>query len=163
MSKCIVCILSDSYINVKSLVSSLLCYTIKRRLKIKKKKVKMQSKNKKFDKNNDAKKRAYLFGLEIIYFIRSLPKDIATQIIARQLIRSATSLRANIIEAQASSSRKDFKNFLNHALKSANETKFWLCLIKDSVKSKKEKTIKLLDEANQLSNILGKSIITLKR
>jgi len=132
-------------------------------LKIKKKKVKMQSKNKKFDKNNDAKKRAYLFGLEIIYFIRSLPKDIATQIIARQLIRSATSLRANIIEAQASSSRKDFKNFLNHALKSANETKFWLCLIKDSVKSKKEKTIKLLDEANQLSNILGKSIITLKR
>lgn len=123
----------------------------------------MQSKNKKFDKNNDAKKRAYLFGLEIIYFIRSLPKDIATQIIARQLIRSATSLRANIIEAQASSSRKDFKNFLNHALKSANETKFWLCLIKDSVKSKKEKTIKLLDEANQLSNILGKSIITLKR
>ncbi|MEW6163180.1 MAG: four helix bundle protein [Nitrospirota bacterium] len=41
------------------------------------------------------------------------------------MLRSATSIGANIIEAQAASSRRDFRNFLNHALKSANETKFW--------------------------------------
>ena len=108
------------------------------------------------------KKRSYVFALEIINFTRNLPKDLATQIIAKQLIRSATSVGANIIEAQASSSRRDFKNFLSHSLKSANETKFWLCLIRDSLKPKPKKAEQLLDEVNQLSNILGKSILTLK-
>jgi len=78
------------------------------------------------------------------------------------LLRSATSIGANIIEAQAASSRKDFKNFLNHALKSANETKFCLALLRDSGKKSKEDMELLLKEAKELSNILASSIITLK-
>jgi len=70
----------------------------------------------------EVKQRAYLYALEIIKFIDSMDKkDFATGIIARQLIRSATSIGANIIEAQAGSSKKDFTNFFSHSLKSANK------------------------------------------
>ena len=108
-------------------------------------------------------RRSYRFSLEIMRFIDSLPqKDFSMQIIARQLIRSATSIGANIIEAQASSSKKDFTNFIHYSLKSANETKYWLGLLRDSKKANKEATNHLLQEARELSNILGSSILSLK-
>ena len=111
----------------------------------------------------DLKKRAYIFALAIIKFIDQLNKnDMSTQIITRQLLRSATSVGANIIEAQAGSSKKDFTNFFNHALKSANESKFWLGLLRDSRKANKEKVSDLLQETVELANILGSSILTLK-
>ena len=84
------------------------------------------------------------------------------QIISKQLLRSATSIGANIIEAQAGSSKKDFTNFFSHALKSANESKFWLGLLRDSKKGNQEEIEKLLQETIELSNILGSSILTLK-
>jgi len=115
----------------------------------------------KLDKSQ-LKHRAYLFGLDIISFIDNLSKDSSTKIIANQLLRSATSIGANIIEAQASSSRKDFTNFFHIALKSANETKYWLALLRDSKKAKIEETNKLLNEVTELSNILASSLLTLK-
>lgn len=111
----------------------------------------------------DLKKRAYLYALEIIKFIDSLDKkDLSVQVIAKQLLRSATSIGANIIEAQAGSSKKDFTKFFGYSLKSANESKFWIGLLRDSQKATKEKPDKLLDETNQIANILGSSILTLK-
>lgn len=108
-------------------------------------------------------RRTYSFSLSIMTFIDTLPqKDFSMQIIARQLIRSATSIGANIIEAQASSSKKDFTNFIHHALKSANETKYWLGLLRDSNKADKRKSEKLLNEATEISNLLGSSILKLK-
>lgn len=114
------------------------------------------------DKAYDLKKRTYLYALEIIRFLESLPKDYISQVIGKQLLRSATSIGANIIEAQAASSRKDFINFYNHALKSANESKFWLGLIKDSGKASPDMTASLLNETSELANILGASILTMK-
>jgi four helix bundle protein len=110
----------------------------------------------------DSKYRAYHFALKIISFIKSLPNDMASQIMARQLLKAATSIGANIIEAQASSSRRDFINFFHHSLKSANETKYWLGLLKDSGKGSQEVTDVLMREAEDISNILGSSILTLK-
>lgn len=111
----------------------------------------------------DLKRRAYLYALDIIKFIDSLDKrDFVIQILVKQLLRSATSIGANIIEAQAGSTKRDFTNFFSHALKSANESKFWLGLLRDSGKADKERVNKLLDETNQLANILGSSILTLK-
>jgi four helix bundle protein len=114
-------------------------------------------------KDTDIKKRAYLFALRVIKLSDSVDqKDIAVQVIARQVLRSTTSIGANIIEAQAGSSRKDFTNFLSHALKSANETKFWLGLLKDSQKSNPEYVLPVLEESSQLANILGASLLTLR-
>lgn len=107
--------------------------------------------------------RAYLYALSIIKFIDVLDKkDFSVQVIARQVLRSATSVGANITEAQAGSTKRDFTNFFNHALKSANESKFWLGLLRDSKKADKDKVDKLLRETIELANILGSSILTLK-
>jgi four helix bundle protein len=96
-------------------------------------------------------------------FLDQLPKnDLSCQVIGKQLLRSATSIGANIVEAQAASSKKDFTNFLNHSLKSANESKFWLGLLRDSDKAVKESVNPLLAEAKELANILASSILKLK-
>jgi len=115
------------------------------------------------ESKTDIKERSYLFALRIIKLTDSLPSDHAFKIIADQLLRSATSIGANIVEAQAASSRRDFTNFLNHALKSANETKFWLGLLRDSGRKDKGLIDPLLEDTKQLSNILASSILTLKR
>ena len=81
---------------------------------------------------------------------------------AKQLIRSGTSVSANIIEAQSASSKKDYINFYTHALKSANESKLWISLIRDADKINKEEAEKLLAETIEIAKILGKSIITMK-
>jgi len=67
-----------------------------------------------------------------------------------------------VIEAQGATSRKDYANFFSHALKSANKTKFWLGLLRDSGKAEKEVTDKLLKEVTELAKILATSILTLK-
>jgi len=108
-------------------------------------------------------RRSYKFSLDIIRFVGGFNRtDAALQIVTRQLIRSATSIGANIIEAQASSSKRDFVNFLNHALKSANETIYWLCLLRDGFQVDKNKVFELLKEANELAKILGSSLLSLK-
>lgn len=124
----------------------------------------MQSeKSKTTDQNSktNLKARSYYFAFKIIKFLDEAPKDYVTQALAKQLIRSATSIGANIIEAQAASSRKDFSNFLSYALKSSNETKFWLGLLRES-RNLGVQVYPLLKEVNELSNMLGASIITLK-
>ncbi len=115
------------------------------------------------DSKNNLKVRAYFFAVNIIHFIDKFPKNDRTlDVIAKQLLRSATSIGANIIEAQAGSSRKDFTNFFSHALKSANETKFWLSLTRDTKKVSVELVSPVLKESAELANMLGSSIITLK-
>lgn len=109
------------------------------------------------------KERSYHYALEIIALANHLPKqDSASWVLYKQLIRSATSIGANIIEAQAGSSRKDFTNFFSYALKSANESKFWLGLLRDSGKIDGGRAGKLLNETVELANMLASSIITLK-
>jgi len=83
-------------------------------------------------------------------------------VIARPLFRSGTSIGANVVEAQAASSKKEFANFLNHALKSANESKFWVATLRDSGKGRREVVDRLLSETKELANILGSSILTLR-
>ena len=108
------------------------------------------------------KGRVYRFALDIIAFVERLPKGQVSTIIGDQLLRSATSIGANVVEAQGAASRKDYANFFTHALKSANETKFWLGLLRDSNKSEREATDTLLAEVTEIANILAASILTLR-
>jgi four helix bundle protein len=120
----------------------------------------MQSDKLKF--KDEFKGRVYRFALDIIGFVEQLPKGQVSRVISDQLLRSATSIGANVVEAQAATSRKDYTNFFAHALKSANEAKFWLGLLKDSGKAKGEPIGKLQKEANEIANVLAASILTLK-
>ncbi len=108
------------------------------------------------------KYRSYIISLTIVKFVADLQKTRVADIMGSQLLRCGTSIGANIIEAQSGTSRRDFINFYSHALKSANESKFWLCLFRDAKVGDNEKVNSLLDETNQISNMLAKSILTLK-
>lgn len=110
----------------------------------------------------ELKKRIYHWALRLVKLIDSLPKERSTDIIANQLMRSGTSVGANYIEAQAASSKKDFINFIHHSLKSANESKFWLAILRDLGKGNKEEVAWPLKELVEISNILGASLLTLK-
>lgn len=120
----------------------------------------MQNHNSKF--KTDLKVRCYTFSLELISFIDTLPNRRSNWIIADQLLRSGTSVGANLVEAHASSSRLEFKKFHEIALKSANESKYWLGLLRDSQKANKDAVNKLLQEITELSNMIAAGILKLK-
>ena len=110
----------------------------------------------------EMKKRLYAFTLKLIEFIDSLPGDNVSRRLSDQLLRSGTSVIANFVEGQSASSRKDFVNFLHISLKSANETKLWLALLRDTGKGTKEDANWFLNEITEIANILASCILTLK-
>ena len=115
------------------------------------------------EKPYDIKHRCYQFSKEIVLFISTAKYDRIYFSIFDQLIRSGTSIGANIIEAKSGSSTKDFRNFYGIALKSANETKYWICLIRDTILlNEKEKLNKWLTEVDEISKIIASIIINLK-
>lgn len=116
--------------------------------------------NKQF--KNEFKKRLYGWVLRLIKFIDKLPRNSVCDVMGKQLLRSGTSMLANYVEANSASSKKDFINFFNHSLKSSNESKVWLTLLRDTDKGDKNELNWLLKELLELSNILASSIITLK-
>jgi len=120
----------------------------------------MQNENSKV--KTELKHRSYQYSIKIIEFIDTLPKDNSTNVIEKQLLRSATSIGANIVEAKGASSKRDFTNFFSHSLKSANESLYWLGLLRDAKKINNPQLEYLLRETKELANILGLSILTLK-
>lgn len=114
------------------------------------------------EKKDELKYRAYRFSVALVKFVSQLPNQRIYWVISDQLLRAGTSIGANIIEAQAASSKKDFIRFFEIALKSANETKYWLALLRDGTETPKDEVAMLLKEADELSRLLGASILTLK-
>jgi four helix bundle protein len=110
----------------------------------------------------DLYKRTYIYALKVIKFVEKLPKDSASQIMGRQLLRSGTSVSANLIEAKSASSKKDYINFYHHSLKSANESKLWIGLLRDSGRVERGESESLLKETIEIANILASSILTMK-
>lgn len=111
------------------------------------------------------KLRIYKYVLMLIRFLVKLPNDPVTAEIKRQLIRSGTSTGANYFEAEAASSKKDFQNYFFIALKSTNESKFWLAVFKDGGLVPKELIPEcdyLLKETKEIANIFASSIMTMK-
>ena len=111
----------------------------------------------------DIKHRCYSFSKNIILFINKNEFKRINYSIVDQLLRSSTSIGANVIEGKSGSSKKNLLYFFSIALRSANETKYWLCLIRDTFQIQKEEVNILIKEANEISKIIAKSIITLKK
>jgi four helix bundle protein len=113
--------------------------------------------------NLQVKARAYRFSISVIHFIeKESEKRKIYYSLTDQLIRSSTSIGANIIEAKSSSSKKEFIRYFEIAVKSANETKYWLCLFRDALMCDNEKISTLLKESDEISKMIARSIITLK-
>ncbi|MEP7164831.1 MAG: four helix bundle protein [Ferruginibacter sp.] len=113
--------------------------------------------------DNDIKYRCYQFSLSVIRFLKAGKWDSLSLVIVKQLMRSASSVGANVVEAKNSSSRIEFKRYYEIALKSCNESKYWICLLRDGFDKKDEELNKILKEADEISRILASSIIKLKK
>lgn len=110
------------------------------------------------------KHRAFYLAKDIISFIASTKYERIYFSMFEQLVRCASSIGANLVEGVAGSSKKDFINFNVIALKSANETKYWLCLIRDTISNIDKKQIEqLLKETNEVSNIIATIVINSKK
>ncbi len=113
---------------------------------------------------NDFKKRLYRFTLRLVAFVDTLDKaDLTSRRIADQLFRSGTSIMANYVEGQSAVSKKEYTNFFSISLKSANESKYWFALLRDSGKVHAKDVEWFLSELDEISKIFGKSIVTLRK
>jgi len=122
----------------------------------------LKTQNQNLNLKSNVKYRAYQFSLQIIKLIRNFPEKKIYWIIGDQLLRAATSVGANLIEAKSSSSRRDFIKFYEIALKSANETEYWLVLLKDSLLVNARLIENLIKELREIGNMIGSSILTMK-
>ncbi|MCX6808072.1 MAG: four helix bundle protein [Candidatus Berkelbacteria bacterium] len=120
--------------------------------------------NEKLNVKSNVKLRAFNLSLQIIQLCQKLPQSKIFWIITDQLVRAITSIGANIIEAKSSSSRRDFIKFYEIALKSANESEYWLWILHEIEGSGLEISCveNLLDELEQISKMIAKSLLTLK-
>jgi len=114
-------------------------------------------------KTYDIKIRCYEFSKSVVLFINKNEFKRIHYPLIDQLLRSATSIGANVIEGKSGNSRKNLISFFSIALRSAYETKYWLCLIRDTLEVDKKEANQLVSEADEISKILGKSILTLKQ
>ena len=80
----------------------------------------------------DIRKRTFTFGVQIVKIVNNLPKTTAGFAIGNQVIRSGTSIGANIEEAQNSGSKKEFIHSFTISLKEARETEYWLKIVKET-------------------------------
>jgi len=111
----------------------------------------------------DIRHWCYSLSLLTIEFIEKTDLKRTYYSLIDQLLRSATSIGANLIEAKSAHSRKNFIKFYEISLKSANETKYWLCLIQDGLKINRGMLNELLDETDEISSITATIVIKLKK
>lgn len=109
----------------------------------------------------DIKEKSIEFSICLIKYLNKIEKQRTTLPIVDQLIRSGTSIGANIHEAQTSQSNKEMMRYYRIALKSANESHYWFLLLDSILENDSEKS-NLKSELNNLRNILGKTLIRLK-
>ncbi|AFY86494.1 MAG: hypothetical protein CLLPBCKN_003152 [Chroococcidiopsis cubana SAG 39.79] len=108
--------------------------------------------------------RAFQFSIRVVKLCSFLHKisGVAREI-SKQLIRSGTSIGANVEESRAAQSPADFIHKLEIALKEARETRYWLKLIVATAIVPERRLLSLLSEINELMNIIAAIIIKSKQ
>jgi len=112
---------------------------------------------------NDIKYRCYNFSLNTVRYLKDRNWNSFSSIVAKQLMRSAMSIGANVVEAANSSSRTEFKRYYEIALKSGNETKYWICILRDGFEINENDLKILLKGCDEICRILASSILSLKK
>ncbi len=107
--------------------------------------------------------RTYKFALRIIKLVSSLPHNSTSAVLGKQVLRSGTSIGANVEEAYAAVSPREFTQKMSIALKEARETHYWLRLIKDSELVAANRIDPLIKKALEIKLMLGKTVMTSKK
>jgi four helix bundle protein len=111
-------------------------------------------------RKNVVREKSYQFSLSIIELYKVLVKK-NEFVMSKQLLKSGTSIGANVEEALAGQSRADFLSKMSIASKEARETNYWLRLLGDSKTLEPEQLTLLLAESESLINILSSIVKTL--
>ena len=106
--------------------------------------------------------KSYAFALDIVQLYRELIEQ-KEYVLSKQILRSGTSVGANVHECIAGESKKDFIHKLAIALKEVHETSFWLNLLKDSEFITSERFEPLKKDCIELTKILNSIILTTKQ
>lgn len=109
------------------------------------------------------KNKSYGFALEIVRLSQYLVADKKEYVLSKQLLRSGTAVGALIREAEFAQSKKDFIHKMSIALKEANETLYWLDLLKDTSYLVEDKYLSLHSVCKELVAMLVSSIKTSKK
>ncbi len=111
------------------------------------------------DRDNVIVNKTFLFALDIVQFCELLEEN-RKFVISRQLLKSGTSIGANVREAQNAESKTDFIHKIKIAAKEADETEYWLQICKNSPSYPFNEH--LLTDINEIIKILSKIISTSK-
>ncbi len=107
--------------------------------------------------------KSYAFALRVIRMVRHLREQQREYILSKQVIRSGTAIGALIRESEFAQSQADFINKLSVALKEANETDYWLNLLRDSEYIDEQPFESIASECGELIALLISSITTAKK
>jgi len=118
--------------------------------------------NEKLSNKYDLEERTARFGENVIALCRLVKNDKLAEPILHQLVRSATSVGANYMEANGASSKRDFTNKIFICKKEIQETKHWLRMIKSFMTSESDMLSSLAKEAQELTLIFHKIASSLK-
>jgi four helix bundle protein len=113
-------------------------------------------------KENVIVSKSYAFALEIVKLYKHITVEKKEYVLSKQIVRAGTAIGANINEAVAAQSKKDFVHKLGIASKEARETLYWLRLLKDSDYISNSYFEKLASDCNEIIKILDSIILTTK-
>lgn len=105
--------------------------------------------------------KSFLFAKRIVKLVKYLQNEKKEFILSKQIMKSGTSIGANVYEAKFAQSEKDFLSKLSIALKEANETSYWIMLIENEYISEKESKSLMVD-LEELLKLLVSSTKTVK-
>ena len=105
-------------------------------------------------KDNPLKDKSYAFAVRIVKMYKYLCDKKHEYVLSKQVLRSGTSIGANIVEVNGAISKDDFSAKMSIAYKEALETKYWLDLLKDSRFLESKGYDELYQEADEISRIL---------
>lgn len=113
-------------------------------------------------KNNVVQEKSYKFAIRIVNLYKYLIKQQKEFVLSKQILRSGTSIGANIEEAIGGQSKKDFLSKISIAYKEARETNYWLRILRDSEYLKLEQFESIFFDLEEIQKLLTKIIKTTK-
>jgi four helix bundle protein len=112
--------------------------------------------------NNIIQQKSFAFAIRIVNLYKFLTTEKKEYVLSKQLLRSGTSVGANIEESIGGQSDKDFLSKISIAYKEARESVYWLKLLQATDYLSEEQAESLLNDAEELCKIIGKIQITIK-
>jgi len=115
------------------------------------------------EKENIIVTKTFSFAIRIISLSNYLRCKKSEFVLSKQILKSGTSIGANVEEAQSGQSKPDFISQNQIALKEAKETRYWIKLLQESGYINKEMGSSLLNDCNEIILILNSILITAKK